>query len=345
MFIHSRKPSLRGFRSLFSHTLLTALLLLPLSAAWAIANPETVEEPTTSETGPVANNPEKRFSEGGTPKEDPVCPAGGFQNGGYGSRGGVAISNYEGWCVGLDPKYVNADGTLNTQRLDNDRQRHTREDSWTFHNMVHRHREKIDFWAVAYFFDGSKFAGTNFYKLCGCFRDYADNGCFHPDTKITMADGSTKVIQDIEAGESVLNPVSGKAVRIKQIIQGPEALPLVKVKAGTTELLMSSTHPVPLFTDSELSAQPVALSNAQPQISRRLVQAQSLVQGDKIMLHDGTITTITSVSRPEIEERQQVYNLVLDADLESIDEHLLISEGIVTGDWALQNRLARQLAH
>ena len=61
--------------------------------------------------------------------------------------------------------------------------------------------------------------------ICGCFRA---EGCFAPGVKITMADGSLRKIEDVRAGDMVRNAKTGAPVKVRQVIEGPEALPLIR---------------------------------------------------------------------------------------------------------------------
>lgn len=310
-----------------------------------VFTPSIAAAPSTDIDFGNASFSENRSVEGGRVADEPVCPAGSFRDGGFGSYGGRRASEYEGACVGLHPRYVKPDGTLDVDKLNREAvNRNTRENSWTINNENHRGRELIDIWAVAYFFEGTKFPGKNYYKLCGCFRDYARNGCFHPETNITMADGSQKEIQDIAAGEQVYNPLTKTAAKVINVIQGPERLPLMEVTVGSTTLRMTTLHPVLVFSSpEEVGMTSIALVEGNRDAGR-LVQAIDLKVGDLLLLADGSKAPISSIVRPEVEEGQFVYNLVLESTDRSGQSHMLVSDGVVTGDFILQGALAQHKA-
>lgn len=160
-------------------------------------------------------------------------------------------------------------------------------------------------------------------KLCGCVRQ-AGYGCFPPGTKITMADGSEKNIEDIRVGESVWNPVLDKAVKIKQIIESAEKEPLIRLTYASGDIRVTQTHPV-VTPDG-------------------IVQARDLAVGDKIL--DGTtrVHELLVVEELPVKTGQWVVNLILEssADVAPEQQHLLLSDGVITGDMLLQNLYAAE---
>jgi hypothetical protein len=147
---------------------------------------------------------------------------------------------------------------------------------------------------------------------CGCWRV---NGCFTPETKIVMADGSYRAVRDISAGEYVMNPVTHGPSRVTRIVQGPEKIDLVELRYGDSLLVVSSKHPMVT--------------------ARGIVQAAKLTKRDLLIDRDGAKLPIASVKRVPPQEGQQVINLVLD---ESIPPHqrFIVAEGVQTGDLSVQ---------
>ena len=310
-----------------TNTLIAGLLFL--LGASSVAKAELTE--------PVPSHPENRIGVG--IEEPPICPDGNWKSGGFGDRGDREADYYLRHCLLLDPKHVSGSGELKTE----DFSVGARANSWKVWNKGAA--EWVDFWNVNYHFAAEEITwrGIDAYKLCGCFRDHRRNGCFTPDTKIRMADGQDKQIKDIAAGEYILNPKTGDAVRIKQIIEGPEAIPLVVIKVNGKELKMSSQHPVLVYSDNTLS--PAGMTQQTQDLDGgALVAAADLQVGSLVRLADGTIGAVEKLDRPVVEEGQYVVNLILESKDGSRDSHLLISEGVVTGDLVLQMRLARQRA-
>ena len=152
--------------------------------------------------------------------------------------------------------------------------------------------------------------------ICGCFRI---EGCFPPGVKITMADGSLRNIEDVRAGDMVRNAKTGTPVRVRQVIEGPEALPLIRFGFESTTVTTSQAHPV--------------LTAAGPK------PANQLKKGDTIFDAQGHPHALTTLEPLPIEEGQRVINVDLEAASSDANEHLLISDGIITGDLVLQNLL------
>lgn len=181
-------------------------------------------------------------------------------------------------------------------------------------------------------------------KSCGCAR--TDHGCFAKGVKITMADGSLKDVETIAAGDMVKSPVNGAAVRVKQVIEGPELLPILEFAFGDQTIRVSQEHPMPIVRGrSQSGLSNVALSSAQqPQAGSqtKLVRANEVVAGDYVIGQDGKAKLVSSVRQLPVAFRQNVYNLELDAQSDRLEDHLLISNGLVTGDYRAQLNLTAQ---
>lgn len=70
-----------------------------------------------------------------------------------------------------------------------------------------------------------------------------DSRCFAQETLIRMADGQEKQINAIRVGEKVFS-VSGKAVRVMDIIVGIEEKVVVLVTQSGKRIRLTSDHPV-----------------------------------------------------------------------------------------------------
>ena len=147
---------------------------------------------------------------------------------------------------------------------------------------------------------------------CGCWRV---DGCFAPETKVLMSDGSYRAVRDISAGEYVLNPVTHGPAKVSRIVQGPEKIDLVELRYAESVLVVSTKHPMVT--------------------ARGIVQAAKLSQRDFLIDRDGGKQAITSVKRVPVQEGQQVINIVLDESLPS-NQRLIVAEGVQTGDLSIQ---------
>ena len=152
--------------------------------------------------------------------------------------------------------------------------------------------------------------------ICGCFRA---EGCFPPGVKITMADGSLRNIEDVRAGDMVRNAKTGAPVKVGKVIEGPEALPLIRFGFEGTTVTTSQAHPV------------LTAAGLKP--------ANQLKKGDTVFDAQGNPHPLTILETLPIEEGQRVINVNLDAASSDADERLLISDGIITGDIVLQGLL------
>ena len=155
--------------------------------------------------------------------------------------------------------------------------------------------------------------------ICGCAREI---GCFPPGVKITMADGSLHNIEDVRAGDMVRNAKTGAPVKVGKVIEGPEALPLIRFGFDSTAVTTSQTHPV--------------LTGA------GLKPANELKKTDTVFDAQGNPHSVTILETLPIEEGQRVINVDLDAASSDADERLIVSDGIITGDIVLQGLLTKE---
>ena len=155
--------------------------------------------------------------------------------------------------------------------------------------------------------------------ICGCFRV---EGCFAPGVKITMADGSFRNIEDVRAGDLVRNAKTGAPVKVGKVIEGPEALPLIRFGFDGTTVTTSQAHPV------------LTAAGLKP--------ANQLKKGDTVFDAQGNPHPVTILESLPIEEGQRVINVNLDAASSDANERLIVSDGIITGDIVLQGLLKAQ---
>ena len=153
-------------------------------------------------------------------------------------------------------------------------------------------------------------------EACGYTRTY---GCFAPGVKITMADGSLRNIEDVRADDLVRNAKTGAAVKVLQVIEGPETLPLIRFGFDGTTVTTSQAHPV------------LTAAGLKP--------ANQLKEDDTVFDARGNPHALTILETLPLEEGQRVINLNLDAACSDVDARLLVSDGIITGDIVLQGLL------
>ena len=122
---------------------------------------------------------------------------------------------------------------------------------------------------------------------------YRAIGCFPPGVKITMADGSLRNIEDVRAGDLVRNAKTGAPVKVGKVIEGPEALPLIRFGFDGTTVTTSQAHPV------------LTAAGLKP--------ANQLKKGDTVFDAQGNPHALTILETLPLEEGQRVINVNLDA--------------------------------
>lgn len=168
------------------------------------------------------------------------------------------------------------------------------------------------------------------YNACGqcaswwCYPRGAEygNGCFPPGVKITLADGSTKAVEEIKVGDLVLSPKTGAGLKVVNLIEGSEELPIIRIKSGDLQLRVTTEH---IIVTSE-----------------GLKRARDLLITDLISDSKGSFRAIDSLENLAVEIGQKVINFQLSGEDPDVNKHLLISDGVVTGDLYLQNNFDKK---
>ncbi|MCX6131385.1 MAG: Hint domain-containing protein, partial [Proteobacteria bacterium] len=146
----------------------------------------------------------------------------------------------------------------------------------------------------------------------------SDCGCFRESTKIQLADGSQKPIEQLSEHDLIYNPMNQKSYAIRQMIQGPENKPLYLIKIGQRQIEVTEEHPFPS--------------------KRGLLPAASLKAGDQVADGQDGYETIESIELRQYEKSPIVWNIELEAGADAI-EHYVLADGVVTGDLFLQKSL------
>ena len=149
------------------------------------------------------------------------------------------------------------------------------------------------------------------------------SGCFSSDTLIRTSWGQDVPISQLRAGDSIWNPITEKSQTIKRVIRGPEKHPLWEITVGKSQVRVTRNHP--FVTD------------------RGLLTAKELRVGNQIPLPGngkwGRITSLKTVDPTD----NVVWNIEIEGG-ESPNDHLVLADGVVTGDLYLQESLARKSA-
>ncbi len=129
-------------------------------------------------------------------------------------------------------------------------------------------------------------------------------------------------MEEVRVGDTVLNAQTGEALRVASVIEGPENVPLLRIVAGELSVRVTSLHVV-LTADG-------------------LKQAKDLQPGDNVFGEDGNPRPIERIESLPVQIGQQVINFILEGYESDVHKHLLVSDGIVTGDLYLQTHFKGQ---
>ncbi len=168
-------------------------------------------------------------------------------------------------------------------------------------------------------FYGSAPASTSSSSIiCSCQR--YGGGCFDPETLIELSDHSLVSAKAIKAGDQIYFPETQSSALVEQVIEGSEEEPLVVLNYRINQELIVS----------KLSKKHVVKT------STGLKRAQDLTLSDALIQKSGESVKIESISE---EKATKVINFVLNSDSVKLQDHLIISDQIITGDLWLQNNL------
>lgn len=144
------------------------------------------------------------------------------------------------------------------------------------------------------------------------------DGCFAKGTEIQLPAGKTAKIETLNGNDVVLL-ADGRSALIEKIVVGPEAEPMVTFETTNGKsVTVTSKHP--MMTE------------------RGLVKAQDVKISDKLLTAKaGEFVALSSVRRHITKD--QVYNFELKGGKRD-EDHLVIANGLATGELFLQKRLS-----
>ncbi len=150
--------------------------------------------------------------------------------------------------------------------------------------------------------------------------------CLDEATPIRLASGERIPVKDVVAGDLVLDPIDGKALRVSAVTWGTEA--------DETIYHLGFERSAGLFT----SGHPIATK-------RGLIAAADVAPNDELLGEDGAYHKLTIQERRSGDPARAVYNLHFEQTAAlSLRDHTLSAGGIVAGDFEAQNRLAEAKA-
>ena len=143
------------------------------------------------------------------------------------------------------------------------------------------------------------------------------SGCFAGQTMITMGDGSLKRADAIRSGDEVYSPIVGQPMKVNKVVAGPEVADLLEITVGDRRVEVSQLHPF--------------MTRFGP------VAAKNLKIGDTILDTDHKSSAIVAIRTVAHKKPVTVWNFILDGGADP-RQHLLVGDGIVSGDLVLQSQ-------
>ena len=122
-------------------------------------------------------------------------------------------------------------------------------------------------------------------------------------------------IEELQVGYPILR-ANGTVTKVAKVVKGPEEKKVIKLKLASDETVtLTENHPVHTKTG--------------------IVLAKDLEEGQRLLNKKGEWQILTSLSKESY--HGLVYNIELEGS-SKVEDHLLYSGGIVTGDLYLQNK-------
>mgnify|MGYP001547955668 CR=1 FL=1 len=147
-------------------------------------------------------------------------------------------------------------------------------------------------------------------------------GCFLSSTQIRMADGKDKLISELKVGDQVWNPVTKAKVWVNEVISGPEKKAMYEVGyAGKGFMVVTAKHPF--------------------ETKAGLKQAHELTKADQMLGSDGRFHSVSHLKVRPVDPKAVVWNLKLDSKSASPQSHMVLADGMVSGDLYLQRALEK----
>jgi hypothetical protein len=236
----------------------------------------------------------------------------------------------KGWAK-IGNGIVSNSGPVNIQAAG---MRREREGSWANHNYrfpvstsekrVANYNMTLNGWGyMAELHIPTADEGTCYWRIFPYRRQGIGSGCFVTGTRLAMADGSTKAIEDVKAGDLVENPLNGQAVPVRYMRAGPEVGKLYVITTESGSVTVTAGHA--MVTASGIR------------------RADQLTKGELITTRAGVEPVLSLIMRES--HGETVYNLAVGATAsDDARAHAVLANGVVTGDLTLQERLENRLA-
>lgn len=169
----------------------------------------------------------------------------------------------------------------------------------------------------SYVSDGQGMIAAESNQCWICVIQRTTNGCFDPDSQLQRADGTLVRAADLRVGELLLNPITRKHLTVSDIVESRESMPMIALSTKNGTVKVTSGHPI--------------------LTKRGVIRADAVRLDDYVFNTSGSPESLTAVTVLPIDPNQRVVNFRLSgASSDDLTEHLVSSDGIVTGDLVAQ---------
>jgi hypothetical protein len=153
----------------------------------------------------------------------------------------------------------------------------------------------------------------------GIIGNRGSEGCFAADTGILMEDQSIRTISELTQNDRIWNPILNRGMAIKKIVKGPESNGLFQIDLQGSSVKVTRNHPF--------------------MTPMGLIGARELKAGDKILSPSGTWDIVKSTKELPVDPEAVVWNLEIATDEHDETHHMIVANGILSGDLYLQKRI------
>jgi hypothetical protein len=141
--------------------------------------------------------------------------------------------------------------------------------------------------------------------------------CFDQDTQVRLASGEAVAVKMLVPGDLIWNPLLKREIAVRRVIQGTQAdETLYRIGYAGGAVLFTGQHPV--LTRGGLRV------------------ARAVTPDNEILGEDGAFHKVTVLQTHAGDATRLVYNLELEAPDGQWEAHVIAVEGIVAGDFYLQ---------
>jgi hypothetical protein len=146
-----------------------------------------------------------------------------------------------------------------------------------------------------------------------------NNGCFAQHTRIRMFDGTDQVIAMINVGDMVLNPVTKTAQKVVEVRKGKETKAMYEIAFAGSKVMVTETHPMA--------------------VKGGIKMAKDVTEADYMFDEKGVIHRVTIAKKLVVNPDQVVVNIRLESKSGDPMQHMVLADGVVSGDLFLQRKM------